>query len=114
MRSETLCAKSFKHGANTLRICLLIDGLDENQEGRCEQQRGHQALVRYLQSLAYGATYPSCYIKTILARKAFSGKDSRKDRVLPSMTTPKMQFIDMPAGMSSLITVTHYWNSVVY
>jgi len=60
----------FKHGANTLRICLLIDGLDENQEGRCEHQRGHQALVRYLQSLAYGATYPSCHIKMILASRA--------------------------------------------
>jgi len=60
----------FKHGANTLRICLLINGLDENQEGRCEQQRGHQALVRYLQSLAYGATYPPCHIKMILASRA--------------------------------------------
>lgn len=60
----------FEHGASLLRICLLIDGLDEHKEGRCEVQRSHQVLVRYLQTLAQGANFPSCHIKMVLASRA--------------------------------------------
>lgn len=60
----------FEHGANTLRICLLVDGLDEHQEARYEQQGGHQVLIRYLLSLAHSATFPSCHIKMVLASRA--------------------------------------------